>query len=157
MTAAIELGGTGSGLSRAAGGPHNGREQVEAGGAEGERLAPAIHGAFMAWNHDAIAQSRGPAVIARRREGAAEQRFRVTPAGRKTATCFMMAVVKLPATDTTRGHDLRFCAPARTRTWDPLLRRQPLYPAELQGLNVQGKGWAVLRVACPVSPPRAEH
>jgi hypothetical protein len=31
--------------------------------------------------------------------------------------------------------DLRFCprAPGRTRTCDPLLRRQPLYPAELQG------------------------
>ncbi len=32
-----------------------------------------------------------------------------------------------------RVERLRKCAPGRTRTYDPLLRRQPLYPAELQG------------------------
>jgi hypothetical protein len=29
------------------------------------------------------------------------------------------------------------CAPGRTRTCDPLLRRQPLYPTELQGREIQ--------------------
>ena len=32
--------------------------------------------------------------------------------------------------------DLRFCcAPGRTRTCDPLLRRQPLYPLSYRGLR----------------------
>ena len=43
------------------------------------------------------------------------------------------------ATGTERGlpgSALQWDAPARTRTWDLLLRRQPLYPAELQGLEL---------------------
>ncbi len=40
-------------------------------------------------------------------------------------------LVKLSAT---RGNDLLFRAPGRTRTCGMLLRRQPLYPTELQGL-----------------------
>ena len=51
------------------------------------------------------------------------------------------------ATGTERGlpgSALQWDAPARTRTWDLLLRRQPLYPAELQGLGVD-YGLACLR------------
>jgi hypothetical protein len=53
----------------------------------------------------------------------------------------------------------RSCAPGRTRTHDPLLRRQPLYPAELRGhaviTLVAAHPVAGSPVPWPCAPPRA--